>query len=109
MNGRSKIRNRAVAEIFSRMELIEEWGTGIRRILKRAEEYALPNPDFFEVGDTFRVNLYKKADKKADKKAERQQAIIQYIKAEMEKLSKRNPDLLQRCIRSHQKKKQWRF
>lgn len=37
MNGRSKIRNRAVAEIFSRMELIEEWGTGIRRILKRAE------------------------------------------------------------------------
>ena len=82
MNGRSKIRNRAVAEIFSRMELIEEWGTGIRRILKRAEEYALPNPDFFEVGDTFRVNLYKKADKKADKKAERQQAIIQYIKAE---------------------------
>ncbi len=78
MNGRSKIRNRAVAEIFSRMELIEEWGTGIRRILKRAEEYALPNPDYFEVGDTFRVNLYKKADKKA----ERQQAIIQYIKAE---------------------------
>jgi len=46
--------------------------------LKRAEEYALPNPDYFEVGDTFRVNLYKKADKKA----ERQQAIIQYIKAE---------------------------
>lgn len=64
------------------MELVEEWGTGIRRILKRAEEYALPNPDFFEIGDTFRVNLYKKADKKADKRIERQQAIIQYIKAE---------------------------
>ncbi len=80
MNGRSKIRNRAVAEIFSRMELIEEWGTGIRRILKRAEEYELPTPEFMEIGDTFRVNLYKKADKKADKNIERQRAIIQYVK-----------------------------
>ena len=45
------------------MEIIEEWGTGIRRILKRAEEYGLPEPEFMEIGDTFRVNLYRKADK----------------------------------------------
>lgn len=65
LNGRSKIRNRGIATIFSRMEIIEEWGTGIRRIMKRAEEYGLPEPEFMEIGDTFRVNLYKK---KADKK-----------------------------------------
>ncbi|ALU16383.1 hypothetical protein ACH52_3652 [Eubacterium limosum] len=64
MSGRSKIRNRAIAEVFSRMELIEEWGTGIRRILKRAEEYNLPKPEFLEIGDSFRVNLYRTADKK---------------------------------------------
>lgn len=64
MSGRSKIRNRAIAEVFSRMELIEEWGTGIRRILKRAEEYNLPKPEFLEIGDTFRVNLYRSLDKK---------------------------------------------
>ena len=80
MSGRSKIRNRAIAEIFSRMDLIEAWGTGIRRILKRAEEYDLLVPEFKEIGDTFRVNLYKKADKKADKKIERQQAILRYVK-----------------------------
>lgn len=95
MSGRSKIRNRAIAEVFSRMELIEEWGTGIRRILKRAEEYELPEPEFLEIGDTFRVNLYRKADKKpikkadkklikkADKKpiiAERQQLIMVYVR-----------------------------
>lgn len=87
MSGRSKIRNRAIAEVFSRMELIEEWGTGIRRILNRAEEYELPEPEFLEIGDTFRVNLYRKADKKpikkADKKpiiAERQQLIITYVR-----------------------------
>ena len=72
MSGRSKIRNRAIAEVFSRMEIIEEWGTGIRRIIKRAEEYGLPKPEFMEIGDTFRVNLYRKTNKKpikADKKS----------------------------------------
>lgn len=67
------------------MEIIEEWGTGIRRILKRAEEYGLLEPEFMEIGDTFRVNLYRKADKKpikADKKPinqKRQNQIIEYI------------------------------
>ena len=75
LNGRSKIRNRAIAEIFSRMELIEEWGTGIRRIIKRSEEYGLPEPEFMEIGDTFRVNLFKKADKKTL----RQHLILNYI------------------------------
>ena len=68
VSGRSKIRNRIIADIFSRMEIIEEWGTGIRRILHRAKEYGLPEPEFMEIGDTFRGNLFKKADKKADKK-----------------------------------------
>lgn len=64
ISGRSKIRNRAIAEVFSRMEIIEEWGTGIRRIINRAREYGLPEPNFLEIGDTFRVILYRKADKK---------------------------------------------
>lgn len=67
MGGRSKIRNRAIAEVFSRMEIVESWGTGIRRIVNRAREYELPEPKFREVGDAFRVDLYRKADKKADK------------------------------------------
>lgn len=86
MGGRSKIRNRAVAEVFSRMELIEEWGTGIQRILKRAREYGLPTPEFLEIGGTFRVNLYRKTDKepikKADKKPiylQRQREVLSYI------------------------------
>lgn len=78
MSGRSKIRNRAIAEVFSRMEIIEEWGTGIRRIIKRAQEYGLPKPEFLEIGDTFRVNLYRKADKKPIK-AERENKIMGYV------------------------------
>ena len=92
LHGRSKIRNKAIAEVFNRMELIEGWGTGIRRIMKRAKEYELPIPDFLEIGDTFRVNLYRKdskkplkADKKplkADKKPlyeNRRQLITKYV------------------------------
>lgn len=71
MSGRSKIRNKAIAEIFSRMEIIEEWGTGIRRIMNRAKEYGLQEPEFLEIGDTFRVNLYRKADKKPIKKPDK--------------------------------------
>ena len=59
LQGRSKIRNRAIAEVLSRMEIVEAWGTGIKRILRRAEEYQLPIPKFEEIGDTFRVNLYR--------------------------------------------------
>ncbi|MDL2301500.1 putative DNA binding domain-containing protein [Lachnospiraceae bacterium OttesenSCG-928-D06] len=71
MRGRSKIRNRAIAEVLSRMEIVESWGTGIKRIMNRAKEYGLTEPEFLEIGDTFRVNLFRKADKKpikADKK-----------------------------------------
>lgn len=46
------------------MDLIEQWGTGIQRIINRAKEYELPKPEFREIGNTFRVNLYRKADKK---------------------------------------------
>lgn len=44
MNGHSKLRNRAIANVFNQMGLVESWGTGIRRILEAAEEYELPMP-----------------------------------------------------------------
>lgn len=59
MTGRSSIRNRTIAEVFSRMELVESWGTGIKRIVKRAKEYGLPEPKFLEIGEMFRANLFR--------------------------------------------------
>lgn len=60
LSGRSKQRNRAVAEIFSQMGLIEAWGTGLKNIRRWAREYHLPEPEFIEMTGTFRVNLYRK-------------------------------------------------
>ena len=59
LSGRSRQRNRAIAEVFSQMGLIEAWGNGLKSIAKRAKEYHLPSPEFIEMPETFRVNLYR--------------------------------------------------
>ena len=59
MKGRSKQRNRAVAEVFSQMGLIEGWGLGLGNIRKAAKVYGLPEPEFIEMTGTFRVNLFR--------------------------------------------------
>lgn len=59
MNGHSKLRNRAIANIFNQMGLVESWGTGIRRIMKTAEKYGLPVPEIQAFDNMFRVNLYR--------------------------------------------------
>lgn len=60
MNGHSKLRNRAIANVFNQMGLVESWGTGIRRIMEAAEEYELPMPRVQVFDDMFRINLYRK-------------------------------------------------
>ena len=59
MNGHSKIRNKGIANIFSKMGLVEAWGNGIKRILNAAEEYGLPKPWFQEFDNMFRVELFR--------------------------------------------------
>jgi ATP-dependent DNA helicase RecG len=58
--GKSKIRNKGIAEIFNRMGIIEEWGTGISRIISGCQDYNLSVPEFIEIGDSFRVNIFRK-------------------------------------------------
>ena len=59
MQGHSKLRNRAIANVFSQIGLIEAWGTGLQRIQKAAKDYKLPEPEFIEMPETFRVNLFR--------------------------------------------------
>lgn len=59
MNGHSKIRNKAIANIFSQMGLVEAWGSGIKRIFNVAKEYGLLEPKFQEFDNMFRVELFR--------------------------------------------------
>lgn len=58
--GKSKCRNAAVSEAFYYMGIIEAWGTGLSRIRKSCREYGLKEPAIEEVGDGFRIILYRK-------------------------------------------------
>ena len=60
MHGHSKLRNRAIANVFSQMGLVESWGTGIKKIIDSAKEYGLHEPEFIEMPETFCVNLFRK-------------------------------------------------
>ena len=61
-NGRSHIRNAAIAEAFSRMYVIEGWGTGIRRMIEACKNYGVPEPVFTEIGSDFRVEFFRNTD-----------------------------------------------
>ena len=58
-NGRSHIRNAAIAEAFSRMYVIEGWGTGVRRMIEACRDYGVPEPVFTEIGSDFRVEFFR--------------------------------------------------
>ena len=42
------------------MHIIEGWGSGIPRILQEAEEYHLKEPELIDLGDSFRINLFRR-------------------------------------------------
>lgn len=56
--GMSKIRNHVIARVFRELDLIEQWGTGIRRIFKDAAEQGLPEPEITEIGMRIRMTIY---------------------------------------------------
>lgn len=66
MEGYSKIRNRAIANAFSYMKIIEKWGSGIPRIMRECKEYGLPEPEFLDFDGDFRVNMYRKTTESAN-------------------------------------------
>ena len=48
--GTSIIRNNVIARMFKELGLIEQWGTGIRRVFQEAQELGLPEPSIVEIG-----------------------------------------------------------
>lgn len=57
--GFSKIRNRALANAFVYMNLVEAWGSGIPKLMDEMQQYGLREPEFIDMEVTFRINLYR--------------------------------------------------
>lgn len=64
--GYSKIRNEALANAFSYMNLIEHWGSGIPRIVERVKEAGLREPEFIDGDIDLRINIYRAQLEKGD-------------------------------------------
>ena len=56
--GVSKIRNRVIARVFREMGLMEEWGSGYKRVIHACQSGGYPEPDWEELGTAFRVIFY---------------------------------------------------
>lgn len=52
------------SESVKTMTVVEAWGTGLQRIQSAVREYGLPEPEFVEMSESFRVNLYRTHDVK---------------------------------------------
>ena len=48
--GVSRIRNPVIARVFRELNLIEQWGSGVRRIFAEAEKLKLSPPELIEIG-----------------------------------------------------------
>ncbi len=57
LSGISRLRNRVLGRVFSELGLVEQWGSGIPRILKTCEKAGLPKPEFREIATGFQVRL----------------------------------------------------
>ncbi|MDR0781523.1 MAG: putative DNA binding domain-containing protein [Pseudomonadales bacterium] len=56
--GVSRLRNHVIARAFKELRLIEQWGSGIQKMLLACSDAGLRAPQFIEIGLRFRVILH---------------------------------------------------
>jgi predicted HTH transcriptional regulator len=56
--GVSKLRNRVIGRVFHALGLIEQWGSGVQRMIGACRESGLADPRFEEIATRFRVTLF---------------------------------------------------
>ncbi len=108
--GKSTCRNEAVAEAFHYMHIVEAWGTGLPRMISRCKEYGLREPLFEELGDSFKVTIFRKVSSKEEKVSSKEEKVSsegekvssegEKVSSEEEKVSSEFGKYLELCIDS---------
>ena len=57
VRGVSRLRNRVIGRVLKELGLIEQWGSGIGRMIDSCREHGLPSPEFEEIATHFRVTF----------------------------------------------------
>lgn len=88
--GRSEVRNPTIARIFKKMNLIERWGTGVGRIIEECREFKLPEPEFEEIGNAFRVTMYRNVDEAVNEAVNEDEKVVLILLLENSRESRRS-------------------
>ena len=56
--GLSRIRNRVIARTFRELGMMEEWGSGYKRVVDFCRQNGYPQPEWQEIGPALRVTIY---------------------------------------------------
>jgi ATP-dependent DNA helicase RecG len=62
LQGISQLRNRVIGRCFRELELVELWGSGLRRMISQCQKSGIAIPRFEELGHFFRVTLYNRKE-----------------------------------------------
>jgi ATP-dependent DNA helicase RecG len=60
--GVSRIRNPVIARVFGELNLVEEWGSGYKRIKEACKQGGYPEPQWEELGTVLRVTFFPHPD-----------------------------------------------
>ncbi len=79
--GVSHIRNRVLTRVFRDLHLMEEWGSGYKRIIDACEKGGYPPPKWEELGSAIRVTFYPYTPKLLKEEARPFIALLDHEKA----------------------------
>ena len=105
--GFSKIRNRALANAFAYMNLVEAWGSGIPKLMQAMQEYGLREPEFIDMEVAFRINLYrgqnevievKNRDRDLDDLNKDHNDLKDDLETRLSELIRKNPELTHKAL-----------
>lgn len=78
-------RNPRLYQMLNAANLVEAYGTGISRMIRELRDAGLPDPEFEEIGDFFRVTIYNKRSREMGKLLELlpiQKELLELLKRE---------------------------
>lgn len=55
----SKVRNHVISSAFSYMNIIEQWGSGVPRIIQEVSMYGLKETEFYDMECALRICIYR--------------------------------------------------
>lgn len=87
LSGYSRLRNPLLADVFRKMNIVEQWGTGIQRVIQACEAADLPAPEFVVSGNAVKITITRpsapgKTEKKPRKRRphKRDEALLAFLK-----------------------------